>query len=83
MNTVNFTPKPCPICGKAPKIFISLDFSQFGFGGYGVVQCKPFLRKPHLRIESGGPSAEWAEQSAIQNWNQEVNRILEKEKENG
>ena len=69
-------PLPCPICGKQPKVIAFLDFNTVGFGASCVVQCKPFLRKAHLKAECNNVSNEWAEQTAIYEWNQLVNKTL-------
>lgn len=45
--------KPCPVCGRYPKIKRDYGYEQSGFGAWCTIQCKPFLRKPHLKVEEG------------------------------
>ena len=64
--------KPCPVCGKKPKISIG-GFCEAGFSRYRcVVECTPFLRKPHLKVEEVWYSAEGAENIAVNEWNRSV-----------
>ena len=34
----------CPVCGRMPKLVLN--------GSYFVIQCKPLLREPHLKVVS-------------------------------
>ena len=69
--------KTCPKCGKKPRIAFDLDLYEAGFGGYVTVQCKPFLRKPHLKIEVNHADANLAKKKAIEEWNRQVDKARE------
>ena len=71
--------KPCPICGKTPKIKRDIGYETSGFGAWCTIQCKPFLRKPHLKIEEGKSTWDRALKHSIEHWN----RRVEEEKQNG
>ena len=58
--------KPCPVCGKKPSVKL---YEYSGFGAWCTIQCKPFLRKPHLKIEEGKASRDRALQYAAESWN--------------
>lgn len=60
--------KPCPICGKQPKII----YETSGFGAWCIIQCKPFLCKPHLKHEEGKSIWNRALVHAIEGWNRRV-----------
>lgn len=66
------TLKPCPICGKKPKAKIDYGYEMSCFGGWVTIQCKPFLRKPHMRVEQGKCNNERALQYAVKEWNERV-----------
>lgn len=61
--------KPCPVCGKQPKVFRDIGYETSGFGAWCTIQCKPFLRKPHLKIEEGKATWERALKYGIERWN--------------
>lgn len=61
----------CPVCGKQPKIKSDNGIS----GAWTTIQCKPFLRKPHLKIIEGKASIERCYKYAIARWNKEVNKF--------
>lgn len=63
---------PCPICGKRPKVIRDYSYEGCGFGAWCTIQCKPFLRKLHLRIESGKATWKRALDSAEDMWNEEA-----------
>ena len=67
--------KHCPICGKRPKIKRDYGSEGSGFGAWCIIQCKPFLRRPHLKVEVG--KAEWgrALKYAIEEWNRRANDV--------
>ena len=71
--------KPCPFCGKTPKIKRDIGYETSGFGAWCTIQCKPFLRKPHLKIEEGKSTWDRALKYSIEHWN----RRVEEEKQNG
>lgn len=71
--------KPCPFCGKTPKIKRDIGYETSGFGAWCTIQCKPFLRKPHLKIEEGKSTWDRALKYGIEHWN----RRVEEEKQNG
>lgn len=64
--------KPCPVCGKQPKIIRDIDYETYGFGAWCTIQCKPFLRKPHLKHEEGKSTWDRAFKYAIEAWNKEA-----------
>lgn len=61
--------KPCPVCGKLPKTKRDYCYEECGFGAWCTIQCKPFLLKPHLKIEEGKASWERALKYGIEHWN--------------
>jgi hypothetical protein len=61
--------KPCPICGKQPKAYSDLGYAANGFGAWVTLECKPFLRIPHKRVECGKASERRAYEGAIEIWN--------------
>jgi len=64
--------EPCPVCGKTPRIKRDYSYEGSCFGAWCTIECKPFLRKPHLRIEEGKASWERALKYGIEHWNREV-----------
>ena len=60
---------PCPVCGKQPKIKRDYSYEAAGFGAWCTIQCKPFLRKPHLKVEEGKALWERALKYAVERWN--------------
>lgn len=62
----------CPICGKYPQIKREYGYEYGGFGSWCTIQCKPFLRKPHLKIEEGKSTWNRALQYAVMHWNEAV-----------
>ena len=61
--------KPCPLCGKHPKIIRDIGYETSGFGAWCTIQCKPFLRKSHLKCEEGKSTWNRALKYAIEAWN--------------
>lgn len=59
----------CPVCGKAPKVYRDFAYEYSGFGSWCTIECKPFLRKPHVKVECGKASWERAFVGAISGWN--------------
>ena len=64
--------KPCQICGKRPKIKRDYAYEASGFGAWCIIQCKPFLRKPHLKVEEGKAQWERALIYAVEAWNRQA-----------
>lgn len=60
---------PCPVCGKYPKIKRDYNYEASSFGAWCTIQCKPFLRKPHLKVESGKALWRSAYTDACEEWN--------------
>lgn len=60
--------KPCPVCGRMPKVKRDLSYEMSGFGAWCTIQCKPFL-KVHKKVEEGKSTWERAYQYAIESWN--------------
>lgn len=67
--------KPCPICGKMPKVKRDYSYEVSGFGAWRTIQCKPFLRKSHLKIEEGKSTWDRAYKYAIVHWNEAVEEM--------
>lgn len=67
--------RPCPICGKMPKIKRDYVYEASGFGAWCTIQCKPLFRRPHLKIEEGKSMWDRAYKYAIENWNEMVEEI--------
>ena len=44
--------KPCPVCGKQPKVKRDIGYEISGFGAWCIIQCKPLLGKAHLKREN-------------------------------
>lgn len=65
--------KPCPICGKRPKVKRNYSYEYSGFGAWCTIQCKPFLRRPLLKVEEGKARWERALKYAIEEWNRRAN----------
>jgi len=63
---------PCPKCGKKPKIKV-LNYGQGGMGATVRIQCKPFLRDPHISTTHTVASLGHAIGCAVTGWNYEVN----------
>ena len=64
--------KPCPICGKRPKVKRDYAYEGSGFGAWCTIQCKSFFRKPHLKVEAGKAQWERALICAVEEWNRRV-----------
>lgn len=64
--------KPCPICGRMPKVKRDIGYEYSGFGAWCTIQCKPFMRRPHMKVEEGKASWERALKYAIEAWNRRV-----------
>ena len=65
----------CPICGKEPKVIRDLAYESSGYGAWCIIQCKPFMRKPHLKIEEGKSTWDRALQYGAERWNRLANKI--------
>lgn len=61
--------EPCPVCGKQPKIYRDFGYEDAGFGAWCTIECKPFLRKPHLKFECGKNSWQRSLVGAVEWWN--------------
>lgn len=64
--------KPCPKCGRKPKIIRDYGYEINGYGAWCTIQCKPFLRKPHMKVESGKALWGRAHKEAVEAWNRRV-----------
>lgn len=62
--------KPCPVCGKIPKVKRNYAYEASGYGAWCTIQCKPLFRKPHLKIEEGKSMWNRAYKHAIEDWNE-------------
>ncbi len=68
----------CPICGKEPKVIRDLAYETNMFGAWCTIQCKPFMRKPHLKIEWGASTWERALECSTEYWNHRVEDEIKK-----
>ena len=66
----------CPKCGKYPIIMFDHAAYYNGYGAWYKIQCKPFLRKPHLKIEEGKADKERCFKYAVKHWNEKVIKIM-------
>lgn len=66
---MNTALKPCPVCGKQPKVHRDISYEQNGYGAWVTISCKPFLRKYHKKTECGKAIYERALLGAINRWN--------------
>lgn len=64
--------EPCPVCGKKPRIKRDYAFESAGYGAWCTIQCKPFLRKTHFKVEEGKSTWERALKYASDRWNRSV-----------
>ena len=71
-EAVKETIKPCPVCGKQPKVKRDIGYETSGFGAWCIIQCKPLLGKVHLKIEEGKSTWKRAYQYAVERWNKEA-----------
>ena len=62
----------CPKCGKQPIIKFDEAAYYTGWGAWYTIQCKPTLRKTHLKIEEGKADKEQCLKYAIKHWNEKV-----------
>ncbi len=46
--------KPCPVCGKMPKVKRDYSYESSGFGAWCTIQCKPLFRNPVISQYLGG-----------------------------
>ena len=72
MNDIKLKILPCPVCGKMPKIKRDYGYESAAFGALCTIQCKPFLKKPHLRIEEGKAMWQYAYLYGVEHWNEAV-----------
>lgn len=59
--------KPCPICGKKPKIYYWPVNS-------GWAKCKPFFGKTHLIATVAYATPSQLNEAIVSVWNKEVDR---------
>ena len=64
--------RPCPICGRFPKIKRDYGYERSGFGAWCTIQCKPLFRKSHLKVEEGKSTWDRALEYAMRRWNEEA-----------
>jgi hypothetical protein len=62
---------PCPVCGKTPEILVFPHVD----GAQCIIQCKPWWRKAHMRVESCAAAGWWAEAKAKREWNAAIELI--------
>jgi hypothetical protein len=63
--------KPCPICGKQPRIIRDYGYEANGFGAWCTIKCGGLFKR-HLKIEEGKASWERALYYASLRWNETV-----------
>ena len=61
--------KPCPFCGKKPKI-------HYYPVNIGWAVCNPVFRKPHLETGAIFESPSKLKEAIIEEWNKEVEECL-------
>ena len=66
---MNTALRPCPVCGKQPKVHRDISYEQNGYGAWITISCKPLLGKPHKKVECGKSTYERALLGAIKEWN--------------
>lgn len=59
--------KPCPICGKMPKI-------HYYPVNVGWAECKLIFRKPHLTTDAIFENPSQLTEAIIEEWNREVEK---------
>ena len=72
--------KPCPICGKMPKVKRDYGYESSGFGAWCIIECKRPFHKLHMKVEQGKSTWERAYKYAVEEWNR---KVTDKENENG
>ena len=70
--------KPCPVCGEEPKITRDVGYEINGFGAWCTIQCKSFMRKPHIKIVWGASTWERALEYGTEYWNHRVEDEIKK-----
>lgn len=61
--------KPCPICGKMPKIrYIPVNS--------GFAKCKPIFGKTHLLAVVAYAAPSQLKEAIVEEWNNEVDKCL-------
>lgn len=43
--------KPCPVCGRLPRVHRDREYEKSGYGSRCIIRCKRLFRKPHLTVE--------------------------------
>lgn len=61
--------RPCPRCGKIPKVYRDIGYEVSGFGAWCTIECKPIFRKPHFKVEQGKATWKRAFGYAVAVWN--------------
>lgn len=61
--------KPCPKCGKIPKVYRDIGYEMNGFGAWCTIECKPLFRRPHFAVEEGKAGWGRAFERAVGIWN--------------
>lgn len=72
--------KPCPVCGKMPKIIRDYTYEMNGFGAWCIIRCKP-LFKTHMKVEVGKASWNRALSYALEEWNRRCEADMRGEQE--
>lgn len=57
--------KPCPFCGRNPKV----KLRYYPTGAECIIECRRILCKPHLRVIRVCALEKRAEMEAIEAWN--------------
>lgn len=64
--------KPCPICGRLPKVTRDRKWEAKKMGARCIIECKPLFRKAHFRVEARKGSWDRALKFAFIDWNRSV-----------
>lgn len=64
-----FELRRCPICGKESKVIRDWAYESNRYGAWCTIQCKPFMRRPHLKIEEDKATLGRALQNGVERWN--------------
>ena len=72
-----FKLKPCPICGKQPKVFRDYGYEESGYGAWCIIKCGTLFKK-HIKIEVGKAEWERALYYACLRWNEMVDLTKDK-----
>lgn len=70
--------RPCPVCGKQPRITRDFNYRPVSGGAWCIIQCKPLFRRRHLVIEGGEISWDLAVERTVERWNKVASKDYKK-----